>query len=134
MFNFTGTSFEKLINTKEYKEGRIFYAKHKRRERKRKLVEDAKVQFRAKNDNKLFCEVCSFNFLETYGIDYIEVHHIKAIAEMKDDEVTKVEDVRLVCPNCHRIIHSKTPHFTINEVKKIIEKNKFNISSKEIRS
>lgn len=134
MFNFTGTSFEKLINTKEYKEGRIFYAKHKRRERNRKLVEDAKNRFRAKNDNRLFCEICSFNFQEIYGIDYIEVHHRKAIADMKDDEVTNVEDVSLVCPNCHRIIHSKTPHFTINEVKKIIEKNKLDISSKEIRS
>lgn len=131
IFDFSGTSFENLINTQEYKEGKVQYFKHKKRERNRNLVNDAKNAFRKKNDNKLFCEICGFNFLNVYGIDYIEVHHLKAIADMKDDETTNIEDVCLVCPNCHRIIHSKTPYLSISEVKILIENGKLNLLLKK---
>lgn len=124
LFDFSGTTFENLINTQEYKEGRILYLKHRKKERNRKLVDDAKNAFRKKNGNKLYCEICNFNFLDTYGIEYIEVHHLKAIADMKDNETTSIEDVCLVCPNCHRVIHSRIPHFSIDEIKTILKKNK----------
>jgi 5-methylcytosine-specific restriction protein A len=120
-FDFISTSFKELAI---YKEGKILYSKHRRRERNRKLVENAKQKFRAENGNKIFCEICNFNFREIYGIDYIEVHHMKAMANMEEDEVTSLADVCLVCPNCHRIIHSETPHFTIDKVKALIEKQK----------
>lgn len=131
IFDFSGTSFEKLINTQGYKEGKVLYYKHKKRERNRKLVEDAKNAFKQKNENRLYCEICTFNFLDIYGIDYIEVHHLKAVADMKDDEITNIEDVCLVCPNCHRIIHSKIPYFSVSEVKALIEKNKLHLLSKK---
>ncbi|WP_051697630.1 HNH endonuclease [Prevotella sp. 10(H)] len=117
-FDFSGTPFEKLANNngKEYKEGRILEGKHKRRERNRKLVANAKRKFRDTHDGKIFCEICGFNFMDKYGIDYIEVHHLKAIMDMEEDHGTSLDNVCLVCPNCHRVIHSQYPFLVIDKV------------------
>jgi len=55
------------------------------------------------------CEICGFDFAETYGdfaINCVEVHHLESLAEADHDGVkTTLEDVLVVCPNCHRAIH-----------------------------
>ncbi len=60
------------------------------------------------------CEICGFNFEEFYGklgVGYIEVHHLVPISERKKVHSTTVDEVRVVCANCHRILHKngKTP-------------------------
>lgn len=50
---------------------------------------------------KVYCEVC--------GIDdelVLDVHHDETkVADMEEGHVTKLEDLRVVCANCHRKIH-----------------------------
>ena len=75
------------------------------------------------------CQICDFNF-ETYfgvaGKGFIHVHHINSIAEIgKEYEIDPKNDLIPVCPNCHAIIHSKRPAFTIKEIK-IIRKTATN--------
>jgi predicted HNH restriction endonuclease len=36
------------------------------------------------------------------------------------DTVTKAEDLAMVCPNCHDIIHAKRPRITVLGVIKIL--------------
>ena len=52
-------------------------------------------------NGKLYCEVC--------GIDdeiVLDVHHDKvSVANMKEGYITKLEDLRLICENCHRKVH-----------------------------
>lgn len=52
-------------------------------------------------NGKLYCEVC--------GIDdeiVLDVHHDKvSVANMKEGYITKLEDLRLICANCHRKVH-----------------------------
>mgnify|MGYP000975241009 CR=1 FL=1 len=122
----TGSSFDTIANnySKGYLEGRTFEGKHKRRERNRKLVDDAKRRFRDEHEGQIFCEICRFNFMTNYGVDYIEVHHLKAISNMKEDEATCLDDVCLVCPNCHRVIHSKYPHLTLEQVRALLDNKK----------
>ena len=52
-------------------------------------------------NGKLYCEVC--------GIDdeiVLDVHHDKvSVANMKEGHITKLEDLRLICANCHRKVH-----------------------------
>ena len=71
------------------------------------------------------CSVCGFNFLDTYGEigkDTIIVHHNEMVSQMGDDYVVKpIEELDPVCPNCHLIIHKKTPPFTITEVKNMLK-------------
>lgn len=73
----------------------------------------------------VICACCGFNFQKTYGDigqDFIHVHHIKLLSEIKKEyKVNPKEDLRPVCPNCHAMIHRRTPPFSITEIKKMIE-------------
>lgn len=36
----------------------------------------------------------------------MDVHHDKvSVANMKEGHITKLEDLRLICANCHRKVH-----------------------------
>lgn len=111
----------------EYTEGNIKEIRHKRRERNSRLVQDAKIEFKAKHNEKLFCEICGFDFSERYGdagYDFIEAHHTKPISEMDEEgEIADINDLIMVCSNCHSIIHRRNPFYTIEEMKNIINLN-----------
>lgn len=66
------------------------------------------------------CSVCNFDFASMYGevgTGYIHVHHVQPLASVgRHYEVDPVEDLRPVCPNCHAIIHRRTPPYTIAEM------------------
>ena len=69
------------------------------------------------------CVVCGFNFGEMYGAiveGYIHVHHLHQLsATNAEHKVHPIKDLRPVCPNCHAVIHSRTPPFSIEEVKEL---------------
>ena len=85
-------------------EGETYEAEATFRSRNRALVE-AK---RANSDYR--CEVCGFNFEENYGPigrEYIVAHHLKSIAS--GPSTTRLDDIALVCANCHAMVHTKSP-------------------------
>ena len=53
----------------------------------------------------LSCEVCLFSFIGIHNAGYIECHHLDPISGGVRD--TSVEDLALVCANCHRMLHTK---------------------------
>ena len=111
-------------STDEYGEGRKQLKQHMVRERNPKLVQVAKEKFKQRHSGRLFCEICGFDFFLTYGSigeDYIEVHHKKPVSKMKEGGKTKVEDVAVVCSNCHRMIHRKKPWLTVEQMKKVLK-------------
>ncbi len=93
-------------------------------ERDSKLRVDAINKFRVEHDGKLFCELCEFDFSKKYGdygADYIEVHHIKPLAEdERGKHKASVDELICVCSNCHRMLHHKRPAIKPEELKKII--------------
>lgn len=104
-----GTLDEPEISAFAAPEAMERYRKHRFRERNKELVEEAKKRF-LRRHGKLFCEVCSSWLQEKYGDmadSFIEVHHIKLISKMTPGEKTNVEDLMMICPNCHRLIHWK---------------------------
>lgn len=100
-----------------YAEGKVVVRTVRERQRSRQLVNDAKERFRAKHDGHLFCEVCGFDFDQAYGIDYIEAHHTEPIASLEGETQNTIDAVALLCANCHRAIHSRTPPYSIEELK-----------------
>lgn len=70
------------------------------------------------------CTVCSFSFGAKYGPlaeGYIHVHHLKPLAQTgKIRSTDPVNDLRPVCPNCHAVLHLRTPPFSIDELRSII--------------
>ena len=81
---------------------------HRRRERK---AREAKIaQWLARNAGTLPCEVpgCGFDFRTTYGDlgnRYAQVHHLQPLADVVKERVPKLEDLVVVCANCHAMIH-----------------------------
>lgn len=55
------------------------------------------------------CEICDFDFSETYGEfarDCVEVHHLRLLSSARHNGVnTELDDLLVVCPNCHRALH-----------------------------
>ncbi len=109
----------------EFSEGKIMLKKHLQRERNVKLIDLSKKKFIEKH-GRLYCEVCGFDFEKTYGKlgeKYIEAHHIKPVSQMAENEKTNIDDIVMVCSNCHSMIHRKKPWLTIGNIRKILKKD-----------
>lgn len=109
----------------EADEGRILTRVHTSRERNRKIVEKKKTSF-LKQHGRAFCEACGFDFEARYGsrgTGFIECHHTKPVSELLPGEKTKLDDLVLLCSNCHRIVHRSKPWLSLEELKILIKKH-----------
>lgn len=107
----------------EFCEGKLLLKQHLQRERNHKLIRNAKKKF-LDNNGRLYCEICGFDFSEKYGelgTNYIEAHHVIPVSTMSEGEKTKIEDIVMVCSNCHSMIHRKKPWLNKNELKKLLK-------------
>ena len=103
-------------------EGKRQWRQHLRRERNRGIVKAKKQQVLAAK-GKLVCEACDFNFTEFYrphAADYCEVHHRIPLYQMKDGAVTRLEDLAIICSNCHRVIHLINPMPTVEALRAML--------------
>ena len=101
------------------KEGRILTRLHSYRERDRTLIRKAKKLFVAKH-GELFCECCSLIPGKFYGLrgkSKIEAHHRTPVEQLMPDSITTPEDLAMVCPNCHSVIHAERPWITPEELR-----------------
>jgi putative restriction endonuclease len=107
-----------------YSEGKIVVRTVRQRQRSRQLVNDAKSEFQQGHDGRLYCEVCGFDFEMTYGVEYIEAHHTEPLASLTDETQNTTEALVLLCANCHRVTHSRTPPYSIDELKAMLRNNR----------
>lgn len=114
-------------NNEEFSEGKILTRLHKYRERDSKIVKKKKNSVLNK-ENKLVCEVCNFDFAEFYGNElgygFAECHHIIPLSQLAENHKTRIEDLAIVCANCHRMIHKSKLSIGIEELKNIIKSKK----------
>lgn len=73
------------------------------------------------------CAVCGFDFTMMYGevgAGFMHVHHLIPLAYRDDDGIPldPIADLRPVCPNCHAMLHRRSPPYAIDELKMIIRK------------
>lgn len=99
-------------------EGRVVLARHYRRERDPALRR-RKIEAVLRAHGGLACEVCGFDFGNTYGEHgdgYIEVHHVVPL-HASGETKTRLADLAMLCSNCHRMIHRRTPWLTPEELR-----------------
>ena len=104
-------------------EGKLLTRIHRFRERDRKIVKKKKDKV-LKETGRLQCEGCGFDYKETYGQHgdgFIECHHIKPVSEINEGEKTTLDDLSLICSNCHRMIHRQRPWLSIAQLKSLFE-------------
>lgn len=126
-FSYKESDYIDLIQevTETYIEGDQKIITHIVRERNPSLKK-AVVQKFLKNHTHLFCEVCGFDFNKQYGSlgqSFIECHHTKPIHQLKERTETQIEEMALLCANCHRMIHRKKEMLSIEELKAIVREN-----------
>lgn len=133
----TPTGRESLLNLKvvpaveqsdldwpsSYKEGGRNLRSHSAIERNGTLIRDSKARFK-KLHGRLFCQACEFDFLAVYGEDYIECHHTIPVHKLPSNGFTSIEDVALLCANCHRIIHRRREWMSIDQLVSLLANRK----------
>lgn len=97
-------------------------------EEKKRQKRSSKLRNEAINKYGCKCFVCSFDFYEKYGrygAGFIEVHHLRLLADIKAEQESTVEDVRVVCSNCHSVLHHQGREpMDINELRNFIKSKK----------
>lgn len=96
-------------------EGAISLEEHLKRERNAALI-NAKKAAVLRATSKLACEACGFDFAKTYGEvgnGFCEVHHTKPLGLRSGSETTSMQDLAVLCSNCHSIIHRTKPMWSV---------------------
>ncbi|MEC3957521.1 HNH endonuclease [Nocardia sp. CDC153] len=109
----------------EVREGRLLRRWHYARERDRSLRRKKIADFLKRNDH-VFCEICLFDFEKVYGergAQFTECHHVTPL-HVSGDTTTTLDDLVLLCANCHRMIHRGSSWLTPNELRSLIEANR----------
>jgi 5-methylcytosine-specific restriction protein A len=102
-------------------EGRYLLRWHAYRERNPALRKK-KISSVIASSGSLTCEVCQFDFSETYGDrgrGYIECHHVEPL-HVGGQKARSIRDLALLCSNCHRMIHTRPPWPTPEELREVI--------------
>jgi len=97
---------------------------HLVRERSQAIVAAKKQQILSAT-GQLICEVCGFNFNAFYGVlgeGFCEVHHRIPLSDVDSSRETRLEDLAILCSNCHRIIHRSVPFLAVEELRTRIHK------------
>lgn len=70
------------------------------------------------------CRGCGLKMEKKYGpiaSEFVEIHHIIPVSELGTDYIINpAHDLVPLCPNCHAIVHRKTPALTIDELKDLL--------------
>jgi 5-methylcytosine-specific restriction enzyme A len=105
-------------------EGRVLERLHLTRERSPKL-RARKIRAVRKAAGQIACEACGFDFAKTYGqrgADFAECHH-RTPLHVSGPIETRLEDLVLLCSNCHRMIHRQSPWLTFEQLCELIHEN-----------
>ncbi|TVR16481.1 MAG: HNH endonuclease [Balneolaceae bacterium] len=106
----------------EVREGSVIYKLHKFRERDSRIIQKKKEKEFIKF-GRLPCEACTFDFYKKYGqlgYKYIECHHRTPLSEFSSSSKTTLNDLALVCSNCHRMLHRKLDQLSVEGLKGLL--------------
>jgi predicted HNH restriction endonuclease len=92
----------------EFLEGRKSKYTHLRIERDPDVIRLKKSDV-LKREGSLVCEICGFDYEETYGSfgkGFIEAHHLVPLSTLQGTPAkTSIADLIVICSNCHRMVH-----------------------------
>jgi 5-methylcytosine-specific restriction enzyme A len=103
-------------------EGRLLTRMHLIRERSRALIRK-KREAVLRETGRLACEACGFDFRAIYGehgTGFIEVHHVSPLHTLKPGSRTRLQDLVVLCANCHRMVHAKPGWLTLLQLKELL--------------
>jgi 5-methylcytosine-specific restriction protein A len=72
---------------------------------------------------RLACEACGFDFrnkVGEHGRGLIEVYHLLPLYALAPCSRTRMQDLAVVCANCHRMVRAKAGWLTLSELKELL--------------
>jgi len=102
----------------EADEGRMILTEAAFRTRNAALIEAKKAA------SNYRCEVCGFRFSDRYGKighDYIIAHHLMPLASRKGISKTTLDDIALLCANCHAMVHTTRPPHSLEKLRRSLK-------------
>ncbi|MGT2436874.1 HNH endonuclease [Bradyrhizobium betae] len=81
----------------------------------------AKLAASAKAKKNYECEACGFNFGDYYGAigeKFAEAHHKIPVSTGK--RRATIEDIEVLCANCHRMVHREHPPISLERLREMI--------------
>ncbi|UAL10200.1 HNH endonuclease [Caulobacter segnis] len=70
------------------------------------------------------CQACDLNYEVKYGsigAELIHVHHLTPLAAIGEGyEVDPIRDLVPLCATCHHVVHSRTPPYSVEEIRAAI--------------
>lgn len=113
--------------TEQLREGSLRETIQVRRERNPVARALCIEHYRKRNDGRLKCIVCDFDFAAFYGSlgeGFMHVHHLNPISEASSSRIVSPEiDLVPVCPNCHSMIHRGGEIRSIAEMRRILARS-----------
>lgn len=114
---------ERESGHKEFAESRRKMRETSYFSRNSRLVEAAKKHYGYQ------CQACGFDFEAAYGelgSEYIECHHLVPLSEREDLEpggsvTTSIDEVTVLCSNCHRMVHRERPALPVEELRQRLQ-------------
>lgn len=103
-------------------EGRVLTRVHRMRERN-SMLRAARCGKAIEQTGALACEACGFDFEDAYGERgkaFIECHHVTPVSELRPGTKTSIDDLALLCSNCHRMVHVRRPWLTVEQLKELV--------------
>lgn len=86
--------------------------------RNRRIIEEKKRAFQAEY-GRLYCEACGIDLVKKYGAiaeGMCDVHHRKPISKAAGEVITRLSDLAILCPTCHRIVHRTNPMISVERL------------------
>lgn len=92
----------------------------------RRIERNPRAAKLAQKHHGIRCQACDLVMAENYGQlgkDFIEVHHLRPLASLREGEAVKYDvttDFAVLCPNCHRMIHRMNDPSDLEKLREII--------------
>ncbi len=105
----------------QFREGQRKLRMHHEAERNAEAIQQKKRHVLAKT-GCLQCEACGFDFCDTYGEigrGFAECHHRIPISTLKEESTITLNQLAIVCSNCHRMLH-RPPYLTVEGLREIL--------------
>ncbi len=120
--NLLGADFEPENLKEQGLKERKQYRRH------RSIERNPNTSKKVKKIRGYVCEICNFDYKKRYGEialnkkgePYIEAHHLVPLSNLPEGKIITYnieKDFRVLCANCHKMVHRKNPPFTIEEIK-----------------
>lgn len=106
----------------QVQEGAVIYKLHQYRERDKSIVKKKK-ELIWQEEQRCLCEACEFDFelkCGEVGHKYIECDHSVPLSEFTGMSKTTLNDLALVCSNCHRMLHRKIDTLSVEGLKQLL--------------